>query len=152
MGGFTPNPIAAANDSTDGQRRCRPSGDYYTNQTYAELLIPVASDMFLLNDVEVSLAARYSWYNTFGANFSWMPGGRYRPIRDVTLRGTYATGYRAPSIGDLYGGVSESFPAVTDPCAGPFVPPAVAPPNCGAAADNGDISTQLRKSSEATRT
>ncbi len=101
--------------------------------------------MFLLNDVELSLAARYSWYNTFGSNFSWMAGGRYRPIRDVTLRGTYATGYRAPNINDLYQGVAESFPQVADPCAGPFVPPAVAPPNCGAAAGNGDISTQLKQ-------
>ena len=143
-GAFIPNPIAGTNDSTDGNSLAT-KGDFYTNQTYAELLVPVASDIFLLNDLELSLAARYSWYNTFGSNFSWMTGGRYRPIRDVTLRGTYSTGFRAPSIGELYGGTAESFPSVQDPCAGPFVPPAVAPPNCGAAAGNGDTSTQLKE-------
>jgi len=143
-GGDVPNPIAAAFDSTDGAG-FPTKGSFYTNQTYAELLVPIASGMFLLDDAEVSAAARYSWYNTFGSNFSWMLGGRYRPIRDVTLRGTYATGFRAPSIQDLYGGLRENFPSVQDPCAGPFVPPAVAPPNCGAYAGNGDTSTQLKE-------
>jgi outer membrane receptor protein involved in Fe transport len=142
-GGFVPNPINAAGEGTDYNTSAI-SGDYLTNQTYAELLIPIASDIFLLNDLEASLAARYSWYSSAGSNFSWKAGGRYRPIRDVTARGTYGTGFRAPAIFELYGGASEDFPSVGDPCAGPFVPPAVAPPNCGAAAGNGDDRSQQK--------
>jgi len=142
-GGITPNPIAARADSTDSPQ-FPTNGSYYTNQTYAELVIPVASDMFLLNDAEISAALRYSWYNTFGSNVSWMLGARYRPIRDLTLRGTVATGYRAPSIAALYGGAQDNFPAVQDPCQGPFSATNPAPPNCGAAANNGDNSTQLK--------
>jgi outer membrane receptor protein involved in Fe transport len=93
----------------------------------------------------VNLAGRYSWYNTFGSNFSYMLGGKYRPIRDVTLRGTYGTGFRAPNIGNLYGGAAESFPSVTDPCAGPFAPGTPIPPNCGVYANNGDTATQLKE-------
>lgn len=143
-GGFTPNPIAGVGDSTDSNQVAT-NGSYYTNQTYAELVIPVASDMFLLNDAEISAALRYSWYNTFGGNVSWMLGARYRPVRDLTLRGTVATGFRAPNIGNLYGGATESFPSAQDPCAGPFTPASPAPPNCGAAAGNGDTSTQLKE-------
>ncbi len=138
-GGYIPNPINAANDGTDYNTSAT-QGDYYTNQTYAELLIPVVSDIFLLDDVEGSAAVRYSWYNTFGSNWSWKIGGRYRPIRDVTIRGTYGTGYRAPSIGELYGGQAESFPSASDPCAN--LP---APPNCGAAAGNGDDRDQQKE-------
>jgi outer membrane receptor protein involved in Fe transport len=143
-GGFIPNPIAGSNDSSDSNSLAT-SGDYLTNQTYAELSIPIVSDEFLLNDLEVNLAGRYSWYNTFGSNFSYMLGGKYRPIRDVTLRGTYGTGFRAPNIGNLYGGAAESFPSVSDPCAGPFPPGTPIPPNCGVYANNGDTATQLKE-------
>jgi iron complex outermembrane receptor protein len=66
----------------------------------------------------------------------------------VTLRGTYGTGFRAPNIGNLYGGAAESFPPATDPCAGPFTPASPAPAACIAqgvpAAGNGTDTTQQK--------
>ena len=44
-------------------------------------------------------------------------GARLSPVPDVTLRGTFSTAFRAPSIADLYAGTYDSFPADTDPCA-----------------------------------
>jgi iron complex outermembrane receptor protein len=38
-------------------------------------------------------------------------------VPDVTLRGTYSTAFRAPSISELYLGNSETAPTVRDPCA-----------------------------------
>jgi outer membrane receptor protein involved in Fe transport len=71
----------------------------------------------------------------------------------VTVRGTYSTAFRAPSIGELYAGNAESFPSFTDPCAGnPVVggpgyinPASTVGLNCGAAVNNGDVSTQLKE-------
>jgi outer membrane receptor protein involved in Fe transport len=55
-------------------------------------------------------------YSTFGGNFSYKLGARWTPIRDITVRGTYSTAFRAPSISELYLGGTETDPAATDPC------------------------------------
>jgi outer membrane receptor protein involved in Fe transport len=61
----------------------------------------------------------------------------------VTVRGTYSTAFRAPSISDLFLGQQDNFPNVQDPCR---VAAAGAPPNCvtQGVAGNGDDQTQLR--------
>jgi iron complex outermembrane receptor protein len=41
---------------------------------------------------------------------------RWRPIEDLLLRGTYAQGFRAPTLSDLYSGMSQSFETFLDPC------------------------------------
>src|SRR6185436_6386573 len=61
---------------------------------------------------------RFVNYNTFGSNLSYKVGARLSPIQDITLRGTYSTAFRAPSITELYSGQADNFPAVSDPCTG----------------------------------
>ena len=46
----------------------------------------------------VALAGRFEEYSDFGDNFSWKLASRYRVTEDVTLRGAYSTGFRAPSL------------------------------------------------------
>jgi iron complex outermembrane receptor protein len=43
-------------------------------------------------------------------------GLSWRPVDELLVRGTVATGFRAPTISDLYGGTSSSFESYTDPC------------------------------------
>jgi iron complex outermembrane receptor protein len=139
-GGFQPNPIAAAGNASEGNTD-PVHGDYLTNQTYAELNIPLVSDMPFVNDLEATISGRYSYFNTFGSNFSWTVGGRYRPVSEVALRGTYGTGYRAPSISELYSGNTQSAPQAVDPCAN------ITNAQCDkyGASMNGDNSTQLNE-------
>lgn len=59
---------------------------------------------------------RFVSYSTFGNNFSHKLGARYTPLPDVTLRGTWSTAFRAPSISELYLGQSETAPIARDPC------------------------------------
>jgi len=65
-----------------------------------------------------------------------------------SIRGTYSTAFRAPSVGELYSGNSDDFQSVTDPCdtsQGTRSPEEDA--NCradGIADDFEDIRTQLR--------
>ena len=40
----------------------------------------------------------------------------YKPVKDVLVRGTWAEGFRAPTIGDTFGGGSQSFDTFLDPC------------------------------------
>jgi len=117
---FTTDPVAGAFDSFDYSAISTPFGSYYTNQAYAELVAPIISHMPGVDDLELTAAVRFSDYSDFGTNWSWKVGGRYRPIRDVTLRGTYSTAFRAPTVSELYGGTQTSAETASDPCQGPL--------------------------------
>jgi len=141
-----PNPGSQAGES-DGNNFQRTGGSYRSDEAYAELSIPVVSGAVLVDDLEVSLAARAFRYSTFGSDATYKAGARWRPVRDLSLRGTYSTAFRAPNIEDLYRGNTDSFPSVRDPCAAP-TDPAIAAlceshgvPRGG----NGDPRTQLRE-------
>jgi iron complex outermembrane recepter protein len=96
-----------------------------------------------VDKLELIAAGRGSFYESFGSTTNYKFGGRWSPVADLTVRGTYSTAFRAPSIPDLYGGQTDSFAGLTDPCAMvmPGSPRAVA---CGAAANNGDDQNQQR--------
>jgi iron complex outermembrane recepter protein len=137
-----PNPITAAFEDSDNNFG-KTEGSFNVHEAYAELSVPLISDVPFAEQLEVDVAGRYSHYNTFGGKGTYKFGGRWRPIRDVTIRGTYSTGFRAPSISELYSGNTQSAEATQgDPCSSPTSPAAVAG-QCGTAAGNGDPNTQI---------
>ena len=54
--------------------------------------------------------------STFGGTTNSKFGFRWQVIDDLTFRGTYAQGFRAPSIGELFGTFSRFDATLTDPC------------------------------------
>ncbi|WP_407736747.1 TonB-dependent receptor domain-containing protein [Hyalangium sp.] len=119
-GAFIPDPLTAVGDTT-GNKVAATEGRYYVNEGYLELSVPVLGatnpDTGDLRDVvEVTGAARAFNYNTFGSDFTYKFGGRVSPIPDFTLRATYSTAFRAPSVNELYLGQTDSFVGVKDPC------------------------------------
>jgi iron complex outermembrane recepter protein len=124
-------------------------GGYDTTQGYLELQIPLLSNRPFVEDLELDAAMRLAHYSTFGNNTTYKAGVKYSPVRDVTLRGTYSTAYRAPSITDLYSGATESFPSVADPCANLANASAIIKARCQAngtgPAGSGDTATQLKE-------
>lgn len=115
-GTFTPDPIVAAGLSSDIP--AQPSrGSYSSNEVYGELSIPVLKDVPFFKLLEGSFAARYSDFSTSGGNTTLKGGLSWMPISDLRLRGTWAQGFRAPSIGELYGALSRYDGASgPDPC------------------------------------
>src|SRR5207248_1275014 len=79
---------------------------------------PLLGGMPGVEDLEFQAAARFNDFSTFGTNTTYKMGVRYSPIRDITARATYGTAFRAPNVGELYGGASDDYPSVTDPCGG----------------------------------
>jgi len=110
------DPIVQAGDSADFNFKST-NGFFTVNEAYAELSLPLLSNLPGVESLEASVAGRYVNYSTFGDNTSYKFGARYTPIRDFTVRGTYSTAFRAPSINELYLGGNETDPAATDPCA-----------------------------------
>ncbi|MDO8178629.1 MAG: TonB-dependent receptor [Undibacterium sp.] len=69
---------------------------------YAEALIPVTKTL------EVTLAGRQDHYSGFGNTFNPKIAFRYTPSESLLFRGSYNTGFRAPSFNQLFNGVTES--------------------------------------------
>ncbi|WP_313142432.1 TonB-dependent receptor [Stenotrophomonas sp.] len=92
------------------------SGSYDVNEAYVELSIPIFADSSLGKKLDLSLAGRYSDYSTFGGEFTPKYGLRWQVTDDFVLRTTYAEGFRAPSIGELYGSAARADLQLFDPC------------------------------------
>jgi outer membrane receptor protein involved in Fe transport len=147
-GAFIPDPLTAKGEIS-GNTSDITKGGYHVNEGYAELSLPLLSNMPGVESLEATAAARVFNYSTFGTDYTYKFGARWRPIHDVTLRGTYSTAFRAPGITDLYGGQFDNFASVSDPCAGPGIDPnstlgKACTASTPAALNNGDSSTQLR--------
>ncbi|MBJ7576034.1 TonB-dependent receptor [Luteimonas sp. MC1828] len=116
QGGYTPDAISQSGNSTN--LAAGPTyGEYDVDEFYVELNIPVLADMAFAQELSFNLASRYSDFSTFGDTTNNKFGVKWRPINDLLVRGTWAEGFRAPTISDLYGGGSQTFTTgFRDPC------------------------------------
>ena len=77
---------------------------------YAEVNLPV------LKGLDFGVAGRADRYDDVGNSTTYKVSGRYQPIKPVLVRAGYSTGFRAPTLTDLWTpqalGTSETF---TDP-------------------------------------
>lgn len=115
FGSFTPDPVIKAGLGADIPAQAA-SGSFKVDEFYGEIRIPVLKDTPFFNLLELSGAARYSKYSTFGGNTSLTGGVQWKPVSDLLLRGSYAESFRAPSIGELYGAQSRFDQPLSDPC------------------------------------
>ncbi|NCT71826.1 MAG: TonB-dependent receptor [Xanthomonadaceae bacterium] len=106
--------------NTTGNARTATAGSYKLDEAYLELSAPLLRDVFLARELELSLATRYSDYDTFGDTLNSKFGFKWKPIEDLLVRGSWAEGFRAPSIAELYSGVADSFASIADPCSTTF--------------------------------
>ncbi|MBA2239125.1 MAG: TonB-dependent receptor, partial [Lysobacter sp.] len=103
---------------TSGNARTATRGGFDVDEAFLELSIPVLADLPFAQLLDFSVATRYSDYSTFGDTLNSKFGFRWKPIEDLLVRGNWAEGFRAPSIGELFSGQADSFPNLTDLCAG----------------------------------
>ncbi|MCX7562520.1 TonB-dependent receptor [Xanthomonadaceae bacterium XH05] len=115
-GTFVPDVLQYTNASTDlGSGPTR--GEYDVDEVYAELNVPLLSGVTGFQDLTLSLASRYSDYSSFGDTTNSKAGFTWKPIDDLLVRATWAEGFRAPTISNLYGGGSQTFTTgFVDPC------------------------------------
>jgi iron complex outermembrane receptor protein len=115
QGRFVPDAVNQTGQST-GLPAKTTSGSYSLDEAYVELDIPLLSDVPFAKELALNIASRYSDYSNFGDTTNNKFQVRWRPIDGLLVRATYADGFRAPSISDLYGGVGGSFESYSDPC------------------------------------
>lgn len=114
-GSYTPDSIVTAGES-NGVPSGPTSGEYSVNEFYVELNIPVLADLSFAKRLDLSVASRYSDYSNFGGTTNSKVGLRWQVSDDLTFRSTWAQGFRAPSIGELYGTFARFDAQIQDPC------------------------------------
>jgi outer membrane receptor protein involved in Fe transport len=121
------------------------SGEYHTNEFYAETLIPIFGpnqDIPALHSLAFEGAARRVDNSIAGAATTWTEGIRWAPIQDVQFRANRTKSIRAPAITELFLPSATQFSFANDPCDKNFVNQGTAPAtrraNCIAAGINPD--------------
>ena len=104
--------VAALGTAATGTPRQPTSGGYTATEAYLEVVVPVAQRF------ELEAAVRHSEYDAFGGTTNPKFGFRWTPHDDLVLRGSVSSAFRAPNVGELFGGAGSSFPSVSDPCKG----------------------------------
>lgn len=107
------------------------TGKTWTTAEYLELSIPVLKDLPAARSLSIDLANRWSQFKWQGGVPGTLDSGvekgtsthtgrvqiRWQPVEDLVLRGSWAQGFRAPSINDLYNSGGASYNVLQDPCA-----------------------------------
>jgi len=114
----TPKYLSSAYTTTTSQTRVPTTGQYSLHEAYLEVAAPLLRDLPMAQSLDLSLAARYSNYDTVGDATTMKVGVGWRPVQDVLVRGTWSQGFRAPSILELFQGGREVSLQVIDPCNG----------------------------------
>lgn len=104
--------------STTSAPRDGTDAEYDLNEAYVEFSVPLLRDRPAAHSLTLDVAARYSDYSTFGDTTNSKLGLAYRPIDTLLLRGTWAEGFRAPSLIELFEGTRQTALPVVDPCTG----------------------------------
>ncbi|MDT9000154.1 TonB-dependent receptor [Paucibacter sp. APW11] len=84
---------------------------------FTELSLPFAKGW------EGTVAARYDRYSDFGSTFNPRFALRFQPTKELLLRGSYGTGFRAPTLWDVHS--PASFTNTANPATDKNCPPAM---------------------------
>ncbi len=123
-----PNPALASGDITGFGGNFLPvSAERKNEAVFAEFAIPIVKNL------EANAAVRYDHYSDFGSTTNPKLSIRWTPVQQLLLRGSWGTGFIAPSLTQLHGlqtsGVSS--PGLTDPV------------RCPVTGDSNDCDTQF---------
>lgn len=93
---FTPSALLQAGQIR-GDGAAEPfSGDRTVTALFGELSLPISRTL------EAQLALRYDKYDDVGNTTNPKIGLRWNPTREILVRTSYGTGFRAPTLSDLY--------------------------------------------------
>ena len=78
------------------------SGDRDVSAVFLEVLLPV------LDDLEFTGALRYEDYGSGVDTVDYKIGGLWKPVDILSLRGSFGTSFRAPSLFEAFGGLTSN--------------------------------------------
>ncbi|MDA1321004.1 MAG: TonB-dependent receptor [Proteobacteria bacterium] len=91
-------------------------GRYESKEIFGEINLPLLADVPFVQYLDLTAAYRYQDYTTTGGDSSYGLGLEWTVNRDIRFRGNYAKAVRSPNINELFGGGSEGYSQIEDPC------------------------------------
>ncbi|NNE39512.1 MAG: TonB-dependent receptor [Marinicaulis sp.] len=93
-------------------------GSQNTKEFYGEVLLPVFSDLPMIQSFEVEGGLRFTDTSTAGSDLTWKAGVNWQVMDWLKLRGTWGTSFRAPALFELFLADQTSFLSQrsVDPC------------------------------------
>lgn len=99
------------------------SGNFNVKEGYAEVIVPLASDMAFARKLELNGAVRVADYSSSGTQTTWKAGLLWEPLDGLRLRATRSRDLRAPAIFELFNSGSVSnLPATINNISVPIIP------------------------------
>ena len=92
-------------------------GSREVREIYGEIRLPLMSARDGASKLDTEFAARYTSSSDYGDNLAPKIGLKFYPLRELLVRSTVSSGFRAPSINELYKSGARSYAAILDPCA-----------------------------------
>jgi len=114
-GSFQPDALIVAGES-NGVPSLPTRGTIEVNEFFGELNIPLLADVAFVKRLDLNVATRYSDYDTSGGTTNNKVGLRWQVNDEFLIRGTFAEGLRAASVGELFGSASRFDAVIEDPC------------------------------------
>ncbi|HWJ35427.1 MAG TPA: TonB-dependent receptor [Steroidobacteraceae bacterium] len=93
-------------------------GSISVKEVFTEVEVPLLKDLPFVKSLGLNGAFREADYSTSGHVDTWKLGFNWAVIPDLRFRGVYSRAVRAANVGELYGGVAQTFPSSSDPCDG----------------------------------
>lgn len=102
-----------------GNARPVTAGSFDVKEAFAEVRLPLLKAMPAVKSLDATAAVRSGTYSTAGSATSWNAGLDWGVNSMFRVRATSAVSTRAPNIGELFQGPSQTFPSgLVDPCVG----------------------------------
>ena len=114
-GSFSPDPVVTAGDTADIPAQPT-AGGFNVEEIYGEFSLPLIQNFALGRVIVADFAIRHSTYSTGFKTTAIKYGGRWQVSDDFTIRGGFTEGFRAASIGELFGSLSRNDAILVDPC------------------------------------
>lgn len=111
-----PDPESQAGNTT-GNARGLTRGSFEATEAYLEIGVPLVVGHALARRVDLDIGGRLVDFDNFGTESVFEVGLGWQPLKTLNLRGSYSEAFRAPNVGELFGGRAQANPIVLDPCA-----------------------------------
>jgi outer membrane receptor protein involved in Fe transport len=114
---FRPSQDLAVGNLTGFNASPPVSGYIDVYELYGETRIPLLKDLPFVQELALEAAGRLSDYSSqSGLTETYKVAGDWTINDDFRVRASYNRAVRAPSVGELFAPVGNSFPTSTDPC------------------------------------
>lgn len=104
-------------DLTTGAARAATRGRFRSREAYVELGLPLWRSATGQRQLQAEIGMRLLDTSLYSARAVFDAGLRLQLAPNLIARAGFAQSYRSPTVGELFGGINQTNPAVNDPCA-----------------------------------